>query len=117
MDDMVKTTHARHGESLEEVCQHFKRWREGRGRGEHIPRELWAVAIAIAREQGLHVAAARALQGDSDRSKRRQQEREVAHCEWAIEFEKVRGAKMRVKRNGQGLASLAGLGSALWSAA
>ena len=38
-------------------------------------------------------------------------------CECVIELENTRGTKMRVELNGQGLASLAGLCSAFWSAA
>ena len=38
-------------------------------------------------------------------------------CECVIELENVRGAKMRVELNGNGLAGLAGLCSAFWSAA
>lgn len=36
-------------ERLEEVCERFKRWRERRGRGEHIPRELWAAFWVVLR--------------------------------------------------------------------
>jgi hypothetical protein len=57
MDDLAKVMEARDGESLEEVRERFKRWRETRGRGEHVPRELWAAAVGIAREHGLHVTA------------------------------------------------------------
>ena len=144
MDDTVKVTQARHSESLEEVRERFKCWRDGRGRGEHIPRELWAAAVAIAREHGLPVAV-RELQVDGDRLKRRQQAQGEAdrplpasrretqfveltvaanreptdrvRCECVIELENTRGTKMRVELNGQGLASLAGLCSAFWSAA
>jgi hypothetical protein len=147
MDDAVKVTQTRHGESLDEVRESFKCWREGRGRGEHIPRELWAAAVGIAREHGLPVAARELQQLDSDRLKRRQQAQGEAdrplpestsrsetqfveltvaanrepgnrvRCECAIELENTRGTKMRVELNGQGLASLAGLCRAFWSAA
>ena len=36
------------GESLEHVELRFKRWRESRQRGEHIPPALWAAAVAVA---------------------------------------------------------------------
>ena len=68
-----RVTEARHSESLEEVRERFRQWRAARGRGEHIPRVLWAAAVGIAREQGLHVAA-RELHLDYDGLKRRQQE-------------------------------------------
>ena len=62
MDDTVQVAQARHGESLEEVRERFKCWRDGRGRGEHIHRQLWATALGIAREHGLPFAV-RELQG------------------------------------------------------
>jgi hypothetical protein len=38
-------------------------------------------------------------------------------CECAVELENARGAKMRLALNGNGLAGLAGVCSAFWSAA
>ena len=43
-----------HGESLEQVEQRFRRWREGRQRDERIPPALWAAAVDVAKEHGLH---------------------------------------------------------------
>jgi len=142
MDGEANGAAARDGESLEEVRERFKHWRETRGRGEHVPRELWAAAVGIARAHGLHVTA-RELGLDYDGLKRRQQEpaggalqaarRETQFveltvaptcepgaqllCECAIELQNTRGAKMRVELNGPGLAGLEGLCSAFWSAA
>lgn len=142
MDDRTKLMEAREGESLEQVRERFKRWRETRGRGEHVPRELWAAAVGVARAQGLHVTA-RELRLDYGGLKRRQQEqaggtlqaakeetqfveltvapaRESGAQFWSecvIEMESRRGAKMRVELNRQGLAGLVGLCSAFWSAA
>jgi hypothetical protein len=142
MDGAAKVAEASDGERLEEVRERFKRWRETRGRGEHVPRELWAAAVGIARAHGLHVTA-RELHLDYDGLKRRQQEQAggalqasrtgtqfveltVAPArepgtqllrECVIEMESLRGAKMRVELNGQGLAGLVGLCSAFWSAA
>jgi len=142
MDDLAKMMEARDGESLEQVRERFKRWRETRGRGEHVPRELWAAAVGIAGAQGLHVTA-RELRLDYGGLKRRQQaqvggslqaaskemqfvELTVAptrepgdqlRSECVIEMASWRGAKMRVELNGPGLAGLAGLCSAFWSAA
>ena len=141
MDGLAKVAGARSSESLEEVRERFRQWRETRGRGEHIPRVLWAAAVGIAREHGLHVAA-RELHLDYDGLKRRQQalaggafeasrrctqfvELTVAPAhepgaqllsECVVELESTRGAKMRVELNGPGLAGLAGLCSAFWSA-
>ncbi|MBK7953388.1 MAG: hypothetical protein IPK02_05120 [Candidatus Accumulibacter sp.] len=142
MDDLAKVMEARGGESLEQVRERFKRWRETRGRGEHVPRELWAAAVGIARVHGLHVTA-RELHLDYGGLKRRQQEqagstlqaarKETQFVEWTIasaresgaqllsecviEMKSRRGAKMRVELNGPGLAGLTGLCSAFWSAA
>jgi hypothetical protein len=57
MEDLAKVMETRDGESLEEVRERFKRWRETRGRGEHVPRELWVAAVGVARVHGLHVTA------------------------------------------------------------
>ncbi|MEF8697949.1 MAG: hypothetical protein V5B33_20330 [Candidatus Accumulibacter sp. UW20] len=142
MDNLEKVAAVGSGESLAEVRERFKGWRETRGRGEHIPRSLWAAAVGIAREHGLHVTA-RELQLNYEGLKRRQQgqaggalgtrgnetrfveltvspaQEPVAQrlCECTIELENPRGAKMRVELNGPGLAGLAGLCSAFWCAA
>jgi hypothetical protein len=142
MDDLAKVMDVRAGESLEQVRARFKRWRETRGRGEHVPRELWAAAVGVAGVHGLHVTA-RELHLDYGGLKRRQQEqaggtlqaarKEIQFVEWTvapadepgdplrsecvIEMASRRGAKMRVELNGPGLAGLAGLCSAFWSAA
>jgi hypothetical protein len=140
MDKPAKVVEASDGESLEQVRARFKRWRETRGRGEHVPRELWAAAVGVAGVHGLHVTA-RELQLDYGGLKRRQQaggslqaaRKEIQFVEWTvapadepgdqlrsecvIEMASRRGAKMRVELNGLGLAGLAGLCSAFWSAA
>ena len=55
MDETAKIGPARgRGESLEQVAERFKRWRGTRVRGEHIPPDLWAAAVGMAREHGLH---------------------------------------------------------------
>ncbi|HEV2041358.1 MAG TPA: hypothetical protein VGT81_15220 [Casimicrobiaceae bacterium] len=128
-----------HGESLEQVAQRFKRWREGRVRGEHIPAELWAAAVGMAKEHGVD-RIAHELRVDHDGLKRRvERAGGVARVgaldtqfvelfaapaatvagmrECVVELENGRGARMRVELNGKGLAGLAGLCSAFWSAA
>ena len=128
-----------HGEGLEQVEQRFRRWRESRKRGEHIPAALWAAAVGLAKEHGL-LRIAHALRVDDDRLKKR-----VEHAggsapagkvdtrfvelfaapvsitaglrECVVELENARGAKMRVELNGHGVAGLAGLCNAFWSAA
>ena len=138
MDTTTKISQARHGESLEQVRKRFKRWRETRVRGEHIPDVLWAAAVGMAVEHGLD-RVAQELHVDCDRLKKRLGQtgalqtrkggvqfvelafapppQPASLCECAIELENVRGAKMRVELNGNGLAGLAGLCSAFWSAA
>lgn len=141
MDERAKVEQARHGESLEQVGKRFKRWRDARVRGEHIPTLLWAVAVGMARQHGLH-RVAHELRVDYDRLKRRLERAGGAAqagkvgtrfveltvspalqptaqslCECVLELENGRGAKMRVELNGNGLAGLAGLCSTFWSAA
>ena len=140
MDKTAKVEQARErGESLEQIAERFKRWRETRVRGAHIPQVLWGAAVSMAREHGLHRVVCE-LGVDHDRLKRRlERARGVAQaggvgprfvellispapeaesmCECAVELENAHGAKMRVKLNGKGLAGLAGLCSAFWSAA
>ena len=140
MDDTAKVEHATgHGKSLEQVEQQFKGWRAARTRGQHIPAVLWAVAVSMAREHGLHRVAC-VLRVDQDGLKKRLEHACGAAragkvdtrfvelmvspapaaarlCECAVELESARGAKMRVELTGNGLAGLAGLCSAFWSAA
>ena len=139
MDERAKVEQARHGESLEQVGKRFKRWRDARVRGEHIAAVLWAAAVGMARQHGLH-RVAHELRVDYDRLKKRLERAGGAAqvgkvdtrfvellawpapaatslCECAIELENARGAKMRVELNGNGLAGLAGLCSTFWSVA
>jgi hypothetical protein len=143
---MAKTTklsQARHGENLEQLRRRFEHWRETRARGEHIPATLWAEAVGMAVEHGLD-RVAQELQIDYDGLKKRlgqtggdiqanqggtqfvelmfapvpaPQPGAPSVCECAIELENVRGAKMRVELNGNGLVDLAGLCRDFWLAA
>jgi hypothetical protein len=140
MDTTEKVEQTRHAKSLEQVGKRFKRWRDARARGEHIPARLWAAAVSIVREHGLH-RVAHELRVDHDGLKRRLERagraaqsskvgtrfveltvspalRPAAQslCECAVELENARGAKMRVELNGNGLTGLAGLCSTFWSA-
>jgi hypothetical protein len=140
MDDMAKVEQARgQGKSLEQIAQQFKRWRETRVRGEHIPAVLWAAAVSMARQHGLHRVAC-VLRVDQEGLQRRLEHASGAapadkidtrfvellvapasalasRCECSVELENARGAKLRVELNGNGLAGLAGLCNAFWSAA
>ena len=139
MGEMAKVDRATgRGESLEQVAERFKRWRGTRVRGEHIPPDLWAAAVGMAREHGLH-RIAHELRVDHDGLKRRLERASSAARdgkldtqfvelfavpvatstgmrECVVELENARGAKMRVELGGKGLAGLAGLCSAFWSA-
>lgn len=46
-----------HGESLEQVEQRFRRWRESRKQGQRIPAVLWAAAAGPAKQHGVHRVA------------------------------------------------------------
>ena len=46
-----------HAESLEQVEQRFRRWRESRKQGQRIPAVLWAAAVGMARQHGVHWVA------------------------------------------------------------
>jgi hypothetical protein len=140
MDEGAKVEQAgMHGERLKQVTEQFRHWRETRIRGEHIPPHLWAAAVGMAREHGLHRVVCE-LGVDRDRLKRRLArnggaaqpgkgsmrfvELMVAPApgapmlrECTVELENGRGAKMRVELNGNGIAALAGLCSAFWGAA
>jgi hypothetical protein len=139
MDDTVKPEQAREqGKSLEQVAQQFQRWRAARSRGQHIPAGLWTAAVGLARQHGT-ARVARVLGIDHDRLQRRQEHGcgaapaaqvdaqfvellvpparpAASRGECSIELENARGAKLRVELNGNGLAGLAALCGALWSA-
>lgn len=127
-----------HGESLEQVEQRFRRWRESRKQGQRIPGALWAAAAGIAKQHGVH-RVARALRLDYNGLKNRAGQAGPATrspkvdaqfvelfaapastvapvCECAVELENARGAKMRVQLNGHGLAGLERLCSSFWGA-
>ena len=128
------------GGSLERVRQQLQDWRARRKLGEHIPAPLWAAAVGAAMEHGLHRVAIE-LHLDYAGLKRRVEgggatppRGEVAprfvelsapaasmasaadRAECIVEMGNARGEKMRVELSGQGLAGLAGLCSAFWSA-
>jgi hypothetical protein len=125
------------GGSLQEISARFKRWRETRMRGQHLPQHLWAAAVELATKHGVE-AVAGVLRVDLERLKARLEpsgeraqsskgdaqfvEMGVApttpaaqRCDCAVELNNARGARMRVELNGDGLASLAGLCSAFLS--
>lgn len=127
-----------HGESLEQVEQRFRRWRESRKQGQRIPAVLWAAAAGVAKQHGVH-RVARGLRLDYNGLKNRVGQAGPATrspkvdaefvelvsapaskapsvCECAVELENARGAKMRVQLNGHGLVGLERLCSSFWGA-
>jgi len=129
------------GDGLSQLKRQFDQWRAGRKVGERIPFGLWAGAVAAAVEHGAYRVAAE-LHLDYAVLKRRAAlaggkalTSEVTprfvelfaaaggttpagalRPECVVELANARGAKMRVELNGKGLAGLAGLCSAFWSA-
>jgi hypothetical protein len=140
MEQIAKAEPARRqGESLEQVAQRFRHWRETRIRGEHIPPDLWAAAVGLAKAHSLE-RIAHELRVEHGGLKRRVERAGVVARgvkldtqfvelfaapavitagmrECVVELENARGAKMRVELNGNGIAGLAGLCSAFWGAA
>jgi len=134
------------GDSLEQVRQQLQDWRAGRKLGTPIPAPLWAAAVGAAREHGPHRVATRLNLDYAGLKRRVEDggatppRGEVAprfvelfapsasmassassastagRSECVVEMGNARGAKMRVELSGQGLAGLAGLCSAFWSA-
>jgi len=130
-------------ESLEQLGQRFKHWRETRVRGQRIPAQMWTAAVQMARQLGVH-RVAKVLHLDYERLKKRVQGAGgVAHagkidtrkvdtrfvemlvspptaapgrCECALELENAQGAKMRMELSGNGLGALGAVCSAFWGA-
>jgi len=126
------------GESLEELEQRFRRWREGRKRGDQIPSALWDAAVGMAGAHGVRRVAnklrldsgslTRRVEGQAPADKAGTEFVEMFAAplpvaaaavmrECVIELENARGAKMRVELNGAGLAGLAHLCRGFWGAA
>jgi hypothetical protein len=98
---------------IEEAREQFENWRRGRKRGERIPADLWAAAVALAKQHGVWPTA-KALHLDHSRLKRRvgngeEDEKSSAFVELipqgtmlysTVEMEDGRGARMRVEVKG-----------------
>jgi hypothetical protein len=111
----------------------FERWRLRR-EGRRIPEPLWAAAVELAGEFGLHPTA-RALRLNYYSLKKRVEaanghegplalaptfcelipNEPLGVAEWTVELEDPRGTKMRIERKGGGLSELALLTRSLWS--
>ena len=98
---------------IEEAQEQFENWRRGRKRGERIPANLWAAAVALAQQHGVWPTA-KALHLDHSRLKRRvgngeEDEKRSAFVELipqgamlysTVEMEDGQGARMRVEVKG-----------------
>lgn len=125
------------GESLEELEQRFRQWRESRKRGDQIPSALWDAAVGMVGAHGVRRVAnkLRLDYGSLNRRVEGEVQADKANTEFVelfaappaapatavtrecvIELENARGAKMRVELNGAGLAGLAHLCRGFWGA-
>jgi len=119
---------------FDEVRRRFERWRRKRERRSRIPEDLWALAIELAREQGLYPTA-RTLRLNYYSLKKRLESAggsQVASTaptfvelvspglacssECVIELENGRGGKMRIYLKGVEKPDLGALSSSFWGA-
>jgi len=113
---------------IEEARQQFENWRRDRKRGERIPADLWATAVAVAKQHGVWPTA-KALHLDHSGLKRRvrnveEDEKSGAFVELiphgamlyscTVEMEDGRGARMRVKLKGAAV-DVTALSRTFWS--
>lgn len=113
---------------IEEAREQFENWRRDRKRGERIPADLWATAVALAKQHGVWPTA-KALHLDHSGLKRRvrneeEDEKSSAFVELipqgtmlyscTVEMEDGRGARMRVELKGAA-ADVTALSRTFWS--
>ena len=140
MQEMSEVRAEVSAEDVDQLKLRFKRWRESRKLGEHIPAILWSAAVELARRHD-PLRVAHELRIDYEGLKRRLDRTaggaalgrldpqfvelfatapmpaSIGQCECVVEMHNARGAKMRVELNGNGLAGLAGLCNAFLGAA
>ena len=131
------------GDDLQGIRQRLQDWRARRKPGERIPEPLWAEAVGAAREHGVYrvcidlrldyAGLKRRVEGIGARPPRSRIAPKFVELltgtatpaataaatvrpECVVELENARGAKLRVQLDGPGVAALAGLCSAFWSA-
>ena len=116
---------------IEEVRRQLEEWRGSHARRARLPEQLWAAAVAVARQQGLYQTA-RALRLDYTRLKQRLQGSAGAKAsalpafveliapggtnvsEWVVEMEGRRGGKVRIQWKAAVPPDLVGLSRILW---
>jgi hypothetical protein len=123
------------GVSLEEAKVRFEQWRQNRKGKTPIPDELWAIAVGVARKEGLNRAST-GLRVEWNQLKRRMagarqtspksapppafvelvgpQAQSVPECILEVEG---RHGKLRIQLKGASASDLATLSRALWEAA
>ena len=113
--------------AIQEAQLQFENWRRERKRGEHIPGNLWAVAVELARQHGVWPTA-RALKLDHSQLKRWVgNDEEVKNdafievipqgamfCACTVEMEDGRGARMRIELKGAAV-DVTALSQTFWS--
>ncbi len=124
------------GSQLERVQYRFELWRKTRKRCSPIPETLWASAVELVREHGLH-RTARALRLNYYSLKERLPSVEGTSCRsqnkatfvellppgasgfsaCTIEMENAQGGKMKIHLQGLGTPDLAVLGNSFWRVA
>jgi hypothetical protein len=123
------------GSQLERVQYRFELWRKRRKRCSRVPETLWASAVELAREHGVHQTA-RALRLNYYSLKERLSAVEGPPCRspnqatfvellspgasglsaCTIEMENVQGGKMKIHLQGLGSPDLAVLSDSFWRA-
>ena len=114
---------------IQEAQLQFENWRRERKRGARIPGNLWATAVALAKEHGVWPIA-RALHLDHSRLKRRVRNgpeddvksgafvelipQGALQCACIVEMEDERGARMRIELN-RAAAGVTALSRTFWS--
>ena len=115
---------------IEELRQQFESWRNTHAHRSRIPETLWASAVKLARQHGLH-RTARALYLDYTKLKRlvgsqsaKGKEAATAFVELltaermpecVVELENARGKKMRIHLRGVAVPDVALLSRIFWS--
>ena len=116
---------------IEELRQQFESWRNTQTRRSRIPETLWASAVKLARQHGLHRTAKalhldytklRALVGGSSTAKRKEAAPAFVELfsadrlpECIVELENARGKKMRIHLRGMAAPDVALLSRIFWS--
>jgi len=116
---------------MEEVREQFEMWRSSHAGRSRIPETLWASAVKLARQHGLHRTAKalrldytklKALVGNNSAGKRKEEPAFVELLaaadrlpECVVELENARGKKIRIHLRGAAVPDVALLIRIFWS--